>query len=460
MSCEGCWPTAVLVIRARAVSLRTLTCSTVIDGWSTLPRPALERRLARQADRLQALHELLGEHVVAQRLVVLLRRCLLEARQRVSDLVVVALAAARGERRRRGGGGEQGNGAAVRHRAEGTLRHMAPEPLVDGHGRLIGDLRVSVTDRCNFRCQYCMPAEGLPWLERSDILTFEEIARLVGLLSEMGVRDVRLTGGEPLVRRDFPRLVAMLRELPELDEIALTTNGFLLERDARALVEAGVDRFNVSIDSLQRDRFYEMTRRDALPQVLRGLEALAEFPEAHPIKVNAVAMRGFTEQEVIPFARFARERPFEVRFIEFMPLDADHAWSPDAVLSGDEIRAIVEERWPLVEEPREPHATARVYRFADGPGQASASSTRCPSPSAPTATGSASPPTGACAPACSRCARPTFAARCARARPTARCRTSCARRCGARSSSTGSTSPASSSPSARCRASAAEAVPP
>ena len=129
------------------------------------------------------------------------------------------------------------------------------QPLLDGHGRLIGDLRVSVTDRCNFRCQYCMPAEGLPWLERADILTYEEIARLVGLLSEMGVRDVRLTGGEPLVRRDFPRLVAMLRELPELNEIAVTTNGFLLERDARALVEAGVDRFNVSIDSLQRDRF-------------------------------------------------------------------------------------------------------------------------------------------------------------------------------------------------------------
>ena len=128
---------------------------------------------------------------------------------------------------------------------------MAPEPLVDGHGRLIGDLRFSVTDRCNFRCQYCMPAEGLPWLERSDILTFEEIARLVGLLSEMGVRDVRLTGGEPLVRRDFPRLVAMLRELPELDEIAVTTNGFLLERDAPALVEAGVDPAMVSTHGMK-----------------------------------------------------------------------------------------------------------------------------------------------------------------------------------------------------------------
>jgi GTP 3',8-cyclase len=246
---------------------------------------------------------------------------------------------------------------------------MASEPLVDGHGRRIADLRLSVTDRCNFRCQYCMPAEGLPWLERAEILRFEEIVRLVGVLSEMGVRDLRLTGGEPLVRRDFPLLAAMLRELPEVREIAVTTNGFLLERDAAALVDAGVDRFNVSIDSLQRDRFYAMTRRDALPQVLRGLEALAAFPRAHPIKVNAVAMRDFTEDEVIPFARFARERPFEVRFIEFMPLDADHSWSPDAVLTGDEIRAIIHERWPLEEEPREPHATARVFRFADGAGR-------------------------------------------------------------------------------------------
>jgi len=246
---------------------------------------------------------------------------------------------------------------------------MAPEPLVDGHGRRIGDLRLSVTDRCNFRCQYCMPAEGLPWLERSEVLTFEEIARLVGLLAGMGVRDVRLTGGEPLVRRDFPRLVEMLREIDDLHEIAVTTNGYLLERDAEALVRAGVDRFNVSIDSLQRDRFYAMTRRDALPRVLAGLERLAEFPEAHPIKINAVAMRGFTEQEAIPFARFAREHPYQVRFIEFMPLDADHAWSPDAVLTGEEIRAAIHARWPLQPEPRDPHATARVYRFADGVGR-------------------------------------------------------------------------------------------
>jgi cyclic pyranopterin phosphate synthase len=161
----------------------------------------------------------------------------------------------------------------------------------------------------------------------------------------------------------------MLRGVEDLDEIAVTTNGYLLERDAEALVRAGVDRFNVSIDSLQRDRFFAMTRRDALPQVLAGLERLARFPEAHPIKVNAVAMRGFTEHEVIPFARFARERPYEVRFIEFMPLDADHAWSPDAVLSGDEIRAAIHAVWPLEPEPRDPHATARVFRFADGRGR-------------------------------------------------------------------------------------------
>jgi cyclic pyranopterin phosphate synthase len=245
---------------------------------------------------------------------------------------------------------------------------MRREPLHDGHGRLIGDLRVSVTDRCNFRCQYCMPAEGLPWLERDEILTFEEIARLVGLMASMGVRDVRLTGGEPLVRREFPRLARMLGELEDVAEISVTTNGFLLERDAEALVRAGVDRFNVSIDSLQRDRFYELTRRDALPQVLRGLERLAAFPEAYPIKINAVAIRGFTEEEVLPFAEFARRHPYEVRFIEFMPLDADHAWTPDQVLTGDEVRAAISAAYPLEPEPREPSATARVYRFADGRG--------------------------------------------------------------------------------------------
>src|SRR5918999_1645403 len=198
-----------------------------------------------------------------------------------------------------------------------TLRRVPREPLVDGHGRQITDLRVSVTDRCNFRCQYCMPAEGLPWLNRAEILTFEEIERLVRIVAGMGVTDPRLTGGEPLVGRDFPQLVSMLA------------------------VEAGITRVNVSIDSLQRDRFFQITRRDSLPQVLRGLEAIARHERVRPIKVNAVAMRGFTEEEALPFAEFARSTSFQVRFIEFMPLDGDHAWSPDQVLTGDELRELL-----------------------------------------------------------------------------------------------------------------------
>ena len=249
---------------------------------------------------------------------------------------------------------------------------MQLEPLHDGHGRRIEDLRVSVTDRCNFRCQYCMPAEGLPWLERSAVLSFEELERVVGLLVDMGIRSVRLTGGEPLVRRDLPVLAGMLAGLDGLDDLSITTNGFLLERDAAKLVAAGVRRFNVSIDSLQQDRFYELTRRDALPRVLAGLEHLASLdtPERPlKIKVNAVALRDFTEAEVLPFCAFAREKPFEVRFIEVMPLDADRRWTPEQVLRGDEVLAIAREHHELVAEPREPSATAVTYRFADGAGR-------------------------------------------------------------------------------------------
>src|SRR4051812_17839373 len=253
--------------------------------------------------------------------------------------------------------------------AAGYPPAMSREPLQDGHGRRISDLRVSVTDRCNFRCQYCMPAEGLPWLERSEILSFEEVARLVGLFASMGVGDVRLTGGGPPVRRGFPQLVSMLSTIEGVEALSATPNGSLLERDAAALVEAGVDRVTVSIDSLQRDKFFEMTRRDALPQVLRGLDALAAHPEIHPIKVNAVAMRGFTEGEALRFAEFARSTAFQVRFIEFMPLDADHAWSPDSVLTGKELRSLIHAVYPLEELPREPSATARVFRFADGKGE-------------------------------------------------------------------------------------------
>lgn len=226
-----------------------------------------------------------------------------------------------------------------------------------------------MTDRCNFRCQYCMPADGLPWLERAEILTFEEITRLVSLLASMGVHDVRLTGGEPLVRRDFPNLIAMLAGIQELKDLSITTNGFLLERDAAALVAAGAMRFNVSIDSLQRDRFYAMTRRDALDQVLRGLEALSSFPELGPIKVNAVALRGFTEDEVPAFVELARSGRYEVRFIEFMPLDADHAWTQQQVLKGAELHALIDAIHPLEPLQRERSATARVYRFADGVGR-------------------------------------------------------------------------------------------
>ncbi len=246
---------------------------------------------------------------------------------------------------------------------------MARDPLHDGHGRRISDLRVSVTDRCNFRCQYCMPAEGLPWMDRDEVLRFEEIERLVTVMAEMGVQTLRLTGGEPLVRRDFPALAGLLTAVDGLDEVSVTTNGFLLERDAAALVAAGIDRFNISVDSLQRDRFYAQTRRDALPRVLAGLKHLASFPEAHPIKVNAVAIRGFTEQEVLPFARFAREHPYEVRFIEYMPLDGDRAWKPEQVLTGAEIRAAIHAVHPLDDAERDPHATARVHRFADGRGR-------------------------------------------------------------------------------------------
>ena len=246
---------------------------------------------------------------------------------------------------------------------------VSTDPLFDGHGRRISDLRVSVTDRCNFRCQYCMPADGLPWLERDHILRFEEIQRVVGVMAGMGVTDVRLTGGEPLVRRDFPRLVGMLAGVPGVEDLSLTTNAYLLERDAEALVAAGITRVNVSIDSLQRDRFFQLTRRDSLPQVLRGLHAIAAFPEVRPIKVNAVALRGFTEEEALPFADFARSTSFQVRFIEFMPLDGDHAWSSDQVLPGEEIREIIHRVHPLEEAPREAHATARVFRFLDGRGE-------------------------------------------------------------------------------------------
>jgi GTP 3',8-cyclase len=245
----------------------------------------------------------------------------------------------------------------------------AAEPLVDSWGRAIRSLRVSVTDRCNFRCRYCMPAEGLAWLPRPEVLSFEEIHRLVRLMAGMGVREVRLTGGEPLVRRDLPELVGMLAATPGVEDLSLTTNGVLLDRLAAPLVAARLRRVNVSLDSLSHTRFAEITRRDALDRVLRGLEAAERHPELRPIKINSVAIRGFSETEVPALAELARRKPYIVRFLEFMPLDADERWDADKVLSGAEIRAIVEERWPLVEIPAAPSSTSRRFRFADGAGE-------------------------------------------------------------------------------------------
>jgi GTP 3',8-cyclase len=243
------------------------------------------------------------------------------------------------------------------------------EPLRDSWGREIKSLRVSVTDKCNFRCRYCMPAEGLEWLERDELLSFEEIERLVRVLARMGVDEVRLTGGEPLVRRDLPTLVGMLAATTGVRDLSLTTNGVLLDRFAAPLVEAGLRRLNVSLDSLSHIRFAEITRRDALDRVLAGLAEAERHPELRPIKVNCVAIKGFTEEEVPALAELARRKPYVVRFIEFMPLDADQAWRGDDVLTGGEIRALIEERWPLEELPAKASSTARRFRFADGAGE-------------------------------------------------------------------------------------------
>jgi GTP 3',8-cyclase len=242
-------------------------------------------------------------------------------------------------------------------------------PLTDAWGREIKSVRISVTDKCNFRCRYCMPAEGLEWLGRDELLSFEELTRVTRVLAGMGVDEVRLTGGEPLARKDLPTLVGMLAELPGVDDLSLTTNGVLLDRFAGPLVEAGLKRLNVSLDSLSHVRFAEITRRDALDRVLAGLEAAEQYAELRPIKVNCVAIRGFTEEEVPALAELARRKPYVVRFIEFMPLDAEERWSGDDVLTGGEIRDLIEEHWALEEIPAKPSSTARRFRFADGAGE-------------------------------------------------------------------------------------------
>ncbi len=240
--------------------------------------------------------------------------------------------------------------------------------LRDGHGRRINDLRVSVTDLCNLRCHYCLPAEGVQWLPKDQLLSFEEIERLVGVFVAMGITDVRLTGGEPLVRKDFPALAAMLGRLEGIEDLSVTTNGLFLARDAEALVAAGIRRFNVSLDALDRERYLQVTRRDALHRVLEGLAVLRNFPDL-TVKVNAVALRGVTEHEAIAFAELAREGDFQVRFIEAMPLGAEQDWKREELLTGEEIRAQIDAVYRLLPVDRESHATARVYRFADTRGE-------------------------------------------------------------------------------------------
>ena len=243
--------------------------------------------------------------------------------------------------------------------------------LVDGFGRRIEDLRISITDRCNFRCVYCMPEEGLKWLDSDRVLTFQEIARLTRIAVGLGIKEVRLTGGEPTLRPGLPDLVQELSSLPALESLSLTTNGFLLKRLAGDLAAAGLTRINVSLDSLKHDKFHQVTRRPFLDRVMEGLAELERHPTIHPIKVNAVAMRDFTEEEVVEFAKLARRKPYVVRFIEFMPLDADGNWQRERVLDGREIKAIIERDFmKLVPvSSQDPSSTSSRYRFADGVGE-------------------------------------------------------------------------------------------
>ncbi len=237
-------------------------------------------------------------------------------------------------------------------------------PLVDTFGRVGDDLRVSITDRCNFRCVYCMPAEGLAWLPKEEILTFEEIVRMVGVFVSLGVRALKLTGGEPTVRADFPGLVRMLRQSQPEIEMSMTTNGILLDRLAKPLAEAGLDRVTVSCDSLLRHRFEEMTRRDALDRVLGGIRA-AEEAGLTPIKINCVVIAGQNEGEVVEFARFARETGHEVRFIEYMPLDAEQVWERAKVVPNADILQAIDAVYPLMPAEGQPDP-ASTFRFADG----------------------------------------------------------------------------------------------
>ena len=244
--------------------------------------------------------------------------------------------------------------------------------LVDGFGRTVRDLRISVTDRCNFRCTYCMPAEGMTWMDRAEVLTYEEIERVARICVErFGVDSLRLTGGEPTVRAHLPQLISRLAALRLPDgrkpDLALTTNGATLRNIAAELRDAGLDRVNVSLDSLQRDRFLAMTRRDELDNVLAGIRE-AQTVGFDPVKVNAVVERGANDDEILDMARYGRDNNVEVRFIEFMPLDASNEWERAKVVTQDEIVSVISAEFPLEPVPARGAAPADRWRYLDGKG--------------------------------------------------------------------------------------------
>ena len=240
------------------------------------------------------------------------------------------------------------------------------QDLVDPFGRTVRDLRISVTDRCNFRCQYCMPAEGMQWLPREEILSFEEIERFARIcIQAFGFNGIRLTGGEPLVRAHLPELVQRLARLGV--DVALTTNGATLRLHASALADAGLKRINISLDSLQKERFLELTRRDELDRVLDGIDAALDAG-LNPVKINAVMMRGINDDEIVDFAEFGRNKGVTVRFIEFMPLEAGDVWNEGQVVPAQEIVETINRVLPLepVVRGNEP---AERWRYSDGNGE-------------------------------------------------------------------------------------------
>jgi cyclic pyranopterin phosphate synthase len=245
---------------------------------------------------------------------------------------------------------------------------MDTSPLIDSFARVHDNLRVSVTDRCNIRCFYCMPESDVHFVKRSEILDFEEIERFVRIAVRLGITKLRVTGGEPLVRRDLPVLIRRLAAIPGIGDLALTTNGVLLPDLAGPLYDAGLRRINVHLDTLDRGRFLEITRRDDLDKVLAGLARAKEL--GYRIKLNAVAVKNLVEPDIVPLARFARDNGFEVRYIEFMPLDAQGLWDRGKVLlAGDIIETLSREIAPLVAVPDpDPRAPATEYAFADGGG--------------------------------------------------------------------------------------------